>query len=299
MPEGSEATQSQATQNNTSQSTRPPNGAGSTPTPTPGWTSTLPEDIRSLPALTRYKDLPTFARSHLALEKQMGGRVSVPGPEASDADWDNFNAKLRPESADKYSFKPDEIAARISESMKLDKGMLTLNEDFVKGVREAFHKAGVSDRAASSLAEFYLGAQAQALQAEVAKINEGVETLKKDYGHAYEGNIEVANRAISRLASDIPGLDEAFEDPRIGSNPALVRLFVWLGQQMGEDTSVTGGERPSEEDAAQIKDKIAAMRNDPNHPLNQDSHPDHKRAVEQMKALYEQLEPDDERRPRR
>jgi len=42
--------------------------------------------------------------------------------------------------------------------------------------------------------------------------------------------------------------------------------------------------------AAEIQSKIDAIRNDSKHPHNDQSHADHKRAVEDMTKLYSQLD---------
>lgn len=252
------------------------------------WLANVPgiDEIRSNPSLTRYKALPDALKGLVELNGKLGKMVPILGPDASDEDRADFYTKLgRPESPDKYDFDIKKLLPEGS----------TINDDFVNGARAAFHKLGLNNQQATDLVTFFAGAQAAEQDRAATQIDEGIGQLKQEWGHAYDGNVAIAGRAIGALEEDIPGLGAWIEsDARIGSNPVLIRLFHFIGQAMADDKVIEGDrEHAAAGNEKEIKDQIHAMMNDPKNQwyeaLHNKTHPMHAKALEAKSALYDQL----------
>ena len=238
------------------------------------WLSTLPEDLRGNPALTRYKGLEPFVRSHLGLESKLGKSLTMPGPEASEEERSAFWNKLgRPETADKYELN-------IPAESQVDK-------QFLDVARAKFHEIGLTNQQASALSELVVNQEAAANQVAAHQIAAGISELKQEWGHSYDTNVAIASRALSQFKDGenaIPGLWELMDDPKIGSNPAMIRLFAWLGKAMGEDEAIIGRETPGEDTVKEIDAEIARVRADAKLTPKQRS--------QKLMALYDQKNPD-------
>ena len=247
------------------------------------------DDLKGHATLGKFKSADDMGASYLALEKKLGdgSRVSVPGPEATDAERAEFYKALgRPETAENYS-----VAAKIKEL--LPEGT-PVNEPFVKGAFETFHKIGLNDAQATAVVSFFAEQQNAAMHVDAQAIEAGVTEVKQEWGHDYDRKLAVAGAAIDQLADGefkIPGLAELFDpekgDPRIGSNPVLMKLFYQLGVWMGEDKLVEGQERNEEQIGNLAQKKAELMKG--GGPYWNAGHADHKSYVDQVKQINEQL----------
>ena len=247
------------------------------------------DDLRNHGTIKNFKSADDFAASYISLEKKLGdqGRISIPGPEATDEQRAEFYKSLgRPDAPDKYT-----IGGKVKEL--LPEGS-PVNEPFVKAAFETFHKAGMNDAQATAVVSFFAEQQASAMQAEQAAIIEGVNAIKTEWGHAYEEKLAVAGRAVDQLSEGehaIPGLAELMDpekgDPRFGSNPVLIRLFNWLGTLMGEDKLVEGNQLVEEQVTNLQERKRELMK--PAGPYWNGMHPDHAKAIQDVAKINDQL----------
>jgi len=104
----------------------------------------LPEDLRSDPSLQPFKDVPELAKSFVHAQRMIGmEKLPVPGPNATDEDWNVVYDKLgRPEAPDKY-----ELPAP-PEGFELDPEMAS-------AFRETAHKLGLLPQQAAGLFDWY------------------------------------------------------------------------------------------------------------------------------------------------
>ena len=292
----------------TQQNPNPSNPNPAPPSPAPGrppaappkapetWaakTFTKPE-LKAHVSLAKFQSPDALGESYLALEKKFGDRNAHtrPGPDASDADKAEFAKWLGvPEGADKYSLN---VGEKIKEM--LPEGT-PIKEAFVKGAFEAFHKAGMTDEQATSVIGFFAEQQSAEMAAMSERLTKGIDDLKKECGHAYEAKLAVAGRAIDQLAEGehkIEGLAELM-DPNtndlislwVQSSPAMIRLFMFLGEAMGEDELVEGQHR-SEEQVGDLKTKKAELMKKDS-PYWNSGHADHKKFVDDVAAINNQL----------
>jgi hypothetical protein len=248
--------------------------------PAVDWKSSLSEDLRGEKSLSDFKDVSAMAKSYVETKKMMGDAVRLPKTDAPPEDWDKFYARLgRPEAPDKYEFKRPQLA----EGAKYDEEM----ETAFKGLA---HKAGLHPRQAQSLLEGYNAMQAERLQKYTGQMEEGVNSLKKEWGQNYDKNLSVATRAVKELGGDelIAMLDET----GLGNHPTLIKLFSRLGQDMTEDTFVVGdtASGAGAKTPADIEAELAAIRTGKDsHYMDKFDNPLKQAAMRQVEQLTEQL----------
>ena len=201
-----------------------------------GWQS--PADL-----LTSYRNLEKFAGGSKAL-------VELPGEDADPQKINDFYAKLgRPDSPDKYDLKmPADADPKVTE--------------FYKSLA---HKHGLSAKQAVGLYgewnEFITGLGQQSEADMQATSEREVLDVKKEWGQAFEQNLDAGRRAAAALGYDQSKLDAM--ESKLGTAETL-RLFATLGSKMGED-SFAGGEREGSSFAlspAVAKQQIADLKLD-------------------------------------
>ena len=174
----------------------------------------------------------------------------LPGEDADPQKINDFYAKLgRPDSPDKYDLKmPADADPKVTE--------------FYKSLA---HKHGLSAKQAVGLYgewnEFITGLGQQSEAEMQATSEREVLDVKKEWGQAFEQNLDAGRRAAAALGYDQAKLDAM--EAKLGTAETL-RLFATLGSKMGEDSFV-GGEREGTSFAlspATAKQQIADLKMD-------------------------------------
>ncbi len=172
--------------------------AATTPAPTGGtaasqptsfsWDAvTLSPEMKQLVSDRQWKDVDSALTSYRNLEKLTGVPPDqiIKLPKDNDkAAWDSvYNRLGRPETPDKYALPLPEG----------DKG------EFANVAKTWFHEAGVSQGAATKLAEKWNGYVTEAMKAEQAKVAEqqqiSINELKQAWGGDYDKRAQVVDRA--------------------------------------------------------------------------------------------------------
>lgn len=257
-----------------------PAATSTPPSPAPAapadWRSAIPEDVRSHPALSSFKDVGALAKSYVEAQKMIGGSVRIPGPNAKPEEVAAFRAKLGvPESPDKYEL-------RVNESVR---GIL--DEKIVGGFRQAAHKLGIPPQAAQGLLDWYSNVLAEGQRSIVqqAKVTEA--ELKAEWGDAlYDRNIALAQRVVREMGGD--ELMMFLDQTGLGNSVPLIKMLARVGHLLAEDGHVPG-EVEGILSADEAKRKIAEVMADPNHPYHAKnaSKPGHADAVAEMSRLFQ------------
>jgi hypothetical protein len=248
-------------------------------TTTQDWKAGLPEEIRGEKSLESIKDLPSLAKSYIESQKYIGGAVKMPKADAPDEEWQKVYPRLgRPETPDKYELNH----SILPDWVQYDEKMETV-------FKAMAHKVGLHPRQAQGLLDGYIEVQAQRLNEYTKMTEEGVGKLKTEWGANFDKNISMATRAVKELGGD--ELKSILEETGLGNHPTLIKLFVKLGESMGEDTVVIGDASSEQGTRDAVQLKIESIRNDPKHPYNNSSagYDAHEAAVRQMAELYKQL----------
>lgn len=210
----------------------PAGAAGNTGTPEQqpqSWDASLDEDTRAYIQNKGWKDPTDILSSYRNLEKYAGGSknlLELPGEDADDNTLNNFYNKLgRPEKPDEYGFQPPENA----------------DPQLMDWFKNTAHQAGLNKQQASKLFDAWnemTGSKLQEMQAQSREQSEkSINELKREWGSAYDSQIDAGKRAVAALGYDEARLNK-LEDSM--GTAEMLRLFATLGSKMGED-SFEGG----------------------------------------------------------
>ena len=239
----------------------------------------IPEDYKDEKSLQNFSTMDDFVKSYLSAQKLVGAnKVAIPNKMATDEDWDEVYKKLgRPDKPDdyKYSFKDDEI-----------------NQDQLKSFNETAHRIGLLPKQAERIIKFYneLNEQQQADQSKVfeEKQVEAMSNLKKEFGPTYNKRLDQAKKlATETLGTEMLNNTILKDGSRLGDNVSVIKAFSMLADKLSED-EIVKGEGTGYVTASEIEKEIAELTEDGS-PYWNKTHPNHKKTVDQVFKLREQL----------
>ena len=241
------------------------------------WRESLPEELRGEASIQNHTSLTSVIQSLVSAEKMVGAdKIVKPGKYATPDEQHQFFDQLgRPASPGEYELKPPE---QMPEGVETSKETL---EDFLA----AAHAADLLPRQVQGIYDWYvkhMGEQIATAQSERDGARAtATKELKKDWGMAYDGKLELAKTVIRTFADEavVQALQEG-----VGNDPRLIRMFAKIGDAISEDTLKgmvpQGGMTPA--DAAR---RIAELQADP--AYTDKYHPKHKVIVEEVTRLTE------------
>lgn len=215
------------------------------------WTTGLNDDLKGYVQNKGFKDPGMALESYRNLEKLLGAPKErlLRLPEKDDApEWGEVYGRLgRPEKAEDYKIQGD--------------------PDFVKWAQGTFHESGLSAKQAQALTEKYNkyveGLQTQQQQNYEAKIQQEDAALKKEWGAAFDQNVNLAKSAAKTLGisgEQIDALEKAM------GFAGVMKFMHGLGAKVGEDAFVSGGNKSSGFGALTPEaamNRLTALKNDP------------------------------------
>ena len=189
------------------------------------WRAGLPEEVRNDPSLSDIKDVGSMAKSYINGQKLIGkNRIALPAEGATDEEISMFHSQLgRPEKADGYQFgdRPS-----LPEGMQYD-------EAFETQFKDLSYKAGLTPNQAKAIYDGYhdyIGKKTElAGESTSQQSAEWVNSLKKEFGKAYDERVDLAQRAVDSYG-DGP-LKQWLTDSGNGNNPMFVKLFAKIGNK--------------------------------------------------------------------
>lgn len=183
----------------------------------------LKENKDAVKALAKFEDISSLASSYIELEKKLGSMHAIPGKEATKEELDAFYKKLgKPDAADKYGFKQE--------------------WDAEKRFAEAAYEANLSDAQAKSLYAFFhkIGEDQQAQLAEAVKkqAEEADAALKKEFGNKVSEKMELYTKGLKAFGT-APVFSQ-LEKTGLAYHPDFVKMFIKIGEALGESRTVLG-----------------------------------------------------------
>lgn len=207
------------------------------------WKSQLKGDLQGNEFFNQFPTVSEFGKWGIdtagklkATEEKLNSALFVPGDEASEEEVKAFRAKLGvPDKADAYELK--------LEGVELPQGM-TVKAEHEAWFRDLAHKLGLNPSQAKTIfAEGIKNLFVDPLNAQMAEKvknqEEGMITLKNEWGSAYDDNLTLVDRAMKQFGT--PELKKTLDESGMGNNPAIVKVFLNIGKAMAEDKFVTGG----------------------------------------------------------
>jgi hypothetical protein len=240
----------------------------------------LSEDLRNDPSLADIKDINGLAKGYVHAQRMVGAdKIVMPGESSTPDDWNEFYNRLgRPE---KYELTKPELSEGLSYDGAMEEKMLGI-----------MHESGLTNAQANKLYNGYMehvmNGNTDLMKGQAAQQTEWRDQLKRDFGMAYDQEIDVAKRAAIEFGGDefLGWLDES----GMGDNPMMVKMMAKIGKSMMESglepTGDSTGFGVMTPDAA--RQEIGRLQRDPNFMKQyQDSEVDgHGVAIEKMQRLF-------------
>ncbi|GAA0494768.1 hypothetical protein [Tatumella punctata] len=150
----------------------------------------------------------------------------LPGEGDTEA-WGNLWNKLgRPETADGYELPVPEG----------DDGA------FAKQASEIMHQLGITKSQAQALAEWnnnQMAAQAEAQTQQREKLQgDHLASIRKEWGANFDANAAIVRQAEKAFAP--PEFSQMLRDSGLGNHPAVVGMFLKIGQSLSEAKAIKG-----------------------------------------------------------
>ena len=248
--------------------------------PAASWTDSLPDDLKTNASLSKFKDSNSVLKSYLELEKSMGSKVKVPGSDATDEERNAFFNKMgRPETKDGYEF--NKVLEGKEGLLEVAPGLKESMEKF----SELAHTLGIPKDTAQKL----MGWQTEKLEAQIeamaAKTAAGKETLTKVWGDQFDTKNAEAEQVVKILGKEYPDEMQEFITSDAARNPISKIMLAELATLYKEKSNgVLEGAAPT---VLNKQEQIQAiMHAGREHPVWNDRHPDHAKAVADYNALY-------------
>jgi hypothetical protein len=224
--------------------------------------------------------IETLAKSYAHAQSAIGKKGLIPPTDKStDEEWGKFFKDLGQPELDKFDVKLPKDAK--------------VNDDFMKKFKETAHGTGLLPKQAQKLVEWYLGEEAGTVkrnqEAQVQKVKDNIDALKKEWGEAFPKEVQSTMSAIRELGGQ--ELLDHINKSGYGADPVLVKAFNKLSKLMGEDKIRGENNTKFGMSPAEIQEEINKMMFDLSHPYHDRSHMGHKAAVDKMSSLYKKLTP--------
>ena len=237
------------------------------------WNSNLSDELKQNETLAKFKDLESFARNYLDLEKSSSSKIQVPSDDSSDDDWTQFYKKAGLPENGKYL--PDEYRKKESES-------------FLNLYEPLFRDSGLSKRQGLKL----MHKMAEAFEDLNKKSKEESENLRKTnldeiskrYGNDSKEKLKLAEAAISKYGNkDIGNLIE-----ENNYNPNIVEMLINIGSNLKGDNLVSGDKKTEISSKKEALEEINRLYSDKEFMIKYKDKKEvgHKSSVEKMTELH-------------
>jgi hypothetical protein len=254
--------------------------------PLGGWADALDPALREVAAAKGWQSPDDAVRSYASLERLLGAeKIALPPANAPASDWDAVWDRLgRPRSPAGYQFtKPD--------------GYGDYSDELADWARKTFHKVGMPARMAAAFHDEFVGfARGLVATHETKQAMKDVELhafMDREWGSQRDQKLGAFRKAANAFMDSPQSIDRL---QQIMGTPELLRMFVRIGEALGEDRAVGTGHRSfglTREAAEQEFSKIRqAAIADSKHPLMNKLHPDHQKLVERVETLMRTIYPD-------
>jgi hypothetical protein len=233
----------------------------------------IPEEYRGKVTKKGFQNVEDVLKSYVNLESMQGKRFE----DLTVDEIRSMNTRLgAPEDPSGYEI---EVPTELGEVTMLE------------GYTQKAHELGVPKETAENLANWFIQNQLEQMNMHQATTNqnesEKVETLKQEFGTAFDARIEMANKALRKFGGD--EAVNAIHSAGLSNDPALVKMLSEVGKLIAEDTFVGPKSSPSfgvtpdeanKQIAEKFKDQAFMSR------WHNQADPGHKAAVAELEQLY-------------
>ena len=199
--------------------------------PSDGWADALDPALREVAAAKGWQTPADAVRSYASLERLLGAeKIALPPANAPAADWDAVWDRLgRPRHPEGYAFKkPD--------------GYDAYSDELAQWARKTCHKVGMPARMAEAFHDEFVGFARNLVETtESRQAMNDVELhafMEREWGSQRDEKLGAFRKAANAFMDSPQSLDRL---QQIMGTPGLLRMFVKIGEWLGEDRAVGTG----------------------------------------------------------
>jgi hypothetical protein len=250
-----------------------------------GWKDRLSPDLRDSSLAQKFEDTPEglnkFAEAHANLEKLLGHeKVPIPKGDDDTEGWNRFSKAMGiPDKAEAYGLPDPQLAEGI-QGMAVDKNKFS----------EIAHAHKLTPAQAKGLWEAYTSMTNETfskhMQEQEAQLDHTINSLKGEWGDAYETNVELGQLVINKFA-DSPEMND-FVTATLSKSPLGIKFLAKLGDQFAEHNMGEFKMKRFSLGPEQAQEEIDKIVKDPGHPYNDiNSSPrEREAAIDYVNSLY-------------
>ena len=251
------------------------------------WKAGLPDEIREATSLKDINDIESLAKGYVHAQSMVGSdKVVIPGKDATQEVKDEFwNQIGRPETSEGYKVPTENMP-----------GEVPMSEEHLKGFFEEAHAIGLTGQQAAALIRYQAKSVSEQMESSQASFDEdhkeAESTLRKEFGAAYDQNLQLAKSAVKKFGGD--ELSDYLNETGLGNDPRLIKAFAAIGRAVSEDEIIGSGHgQPFFLSPHEAKIAIEAKQRDSEfmNAYSKRNHTGHKGALEEMQRLFEQAHP--------
>lgn len=268
------------------QNPNPPTGENPNAVVIPAnWKEALPPELRDEGFMKNVPDIPTLVKNYANAQKMIGAdKVPIPTKHATEAEWREVDYKLGlPRELAEYKIEVDKD---VEENM---------DKPFMEAFRAEAHKVGLLPKKAEALVKWFAETNKKAwadINAQrQQETNDGMQSLKREWGRAEESKVVAAKAAMKEFCT--PEEQQFLKDAGLGQNPKFLRIMAKVGESLSEDKlrGAGGGGFEGGMTPAQAQEKINEVRANIKHPYWNPEHENHIAAKKEMNNLFNWANP--------
>jgi len=250
------------------------------------WRDSISGDLRDRLDVESLEDL---AKGYVNAQQMIGSSIRIPGKDAGEADWNKFYDRFK-DIPGLTRYNPEDLSS-LYEAAGRPKDIRGYGQE---GVSEKFLEAaldaGLNRQQVEKLIAYQDSEDIADQKMAEDQYNSSLNSLKSEWGLAFDRKIAEGQRAVAFLEKMTPGLVDALDSTGAGNHPSMVRLFQQLGANLSESgntfaasSAASGGLTPYE-----AKQQISEIQNNPQHPY----HSGDESAIEKFLELHRYAHPD-------
>ena len=272
-------------------------GAGSDPTPiTPApsdWRDSLPDPVKGWQEVETSKDEGAFWEQMSNMRSAIGQSLRIPSQEAGEEAWADFKARIADVPGVMFYDQNDPTQAMNALGRPQDPGGYNFTEvegfdadPEVEGEFKALaHEIGMTAEMADKVHGWLANNIAEEQRQTQQQYQQDMNMLKGEWGAAFDQNTALARNAVIALDQKVSGFADYLEQSGAGNSTQFIKVMAELGKMFGEQ-----GMMQYQESTAmsphEARLQIEEIRNNPEHPYNDEMSSAHEAAKEKVRQLY-------------
>ncbi len=269
------------------------------------WKNTLPESIKDWDEVKNAKDGDSFWNQMSNMRSMMGQSIRIPTNDASKEVLQEFDQRLidkvpslmrKPDLEDDdvmASFytqmgRPEEKEKYVAPDLSAPEGIV-LDESLAGNFKDIAFKHGLSQKQYEGVVKDYTASSVSVAQNQLDSHQQGMSDLNKEWGAAFDQNIERAEAIRSKYFGDV------VEDINLAGAP-IVKAFNSIAERFGKEGSSNlieeTKERPNAIAPLEAGERLNEILSNKDHAYWIAQDPAHKAAVDKVVTLTKLAHPD-------